>query len=85
MGPLVAQLATVSEAQRHLQAGVDELKREWRSDVQHFDDEIEKITKGQEQEARDSQLYRRTLVGVALAAVLSPVCSIIIAVLANAP
>lgn len=85
MGPLVAQLATVAEAQRHLQSGVDDLKREWRDDVKHFDAEIEKITKGQQQEARDTQNYRRTLIGVGLAAALSPIGTIIVNIMLNKP
>jgi predicted nucleic acid-binding Zn-ribbon protein len=85
MGPLVSQLATVMAEQRHLQMGIDDLKREWRDDVRHFDTEIEKITEGQAQEARDSRSYRRTLTSVGIAAILSPVFTVVINILFNKP
>ena len=81
LAPLVSQLATVAEAQRHLQSGFDDLKREWREDVKHFDLEVEKIRVGIDREERDSTMYRRSIVAVCVAAMLSPICTVVVSLI----
>lgn len=45
LAPIVAQLATVAEAQRNLKDAMIELRHDWRSDVKHFDEEIETLSR----------------------------------------
>jgi chromosome segregation ATPase len=81
LAPLVSQLATVAEAQRNLKDAMTELRHDWRQDVKHFDEEIEKISVGQDRDQRDSRNFRRVLLGIGITAILSPVGTLIVALL----
>jgi septal ring factor EnvC (AmiA/AmiB activator) len=83
LAPLISQLATVAEAQRNLEQVVQSLRTEWREDVKHFDTEIEKVVDGQVTEQRDNRNYRRMLVGIGIAAVLSPIGTLVVAMVQN--
>jgi hypothetical protein len=81
LAPLVSQLATVAEAQRNLKDAMNNLRLDWRQDVKHFDEEIEKISTGQDRDQRDSRNFRRVLLGIGVTAVLSPIGTLIVALL----
>lgn len=85
LAPLVSQLATVAEAQRNLKDAMIELRHDWRDDVKHFDEEIEKISSGQERDQRESRNFRRMLIGIGIAAILSPIGTLIVALLQARP
>lgn len=90
LAPLISQLATVAEAQRSLERAVDDLRKEWRDDVKHFDGEIEKlgdhldeeigkISAGQDRDKRDTKNFRYALYVAIVAAVLSPFGTLLVA------
>jgi hypothetical protein len=83
LAPLVSQLATVAEAQRNLKDAMTELRHDWRQDVKHFDQEIEKIATGQERDQQDSKNFRRMLYVTIVAAVLSPIGTLLVAVVSQ--
>lgn len=81
VAPLVGDFRELSVEQRNLTKAVDELKLEWRDDVRHFDAEIEKISAGQDRDQRDSRNFRRMIYGIGLAAILSPIGTLTVALL----